>query len=257
MKSSKTILAPALLVLLLLLSMGTPDASGFMNDVRPSVKPLDLSAPPDDEDLVAAGQLGGPLHPTHELKSEKRKRKINASFGKAIQAWNKHEYPKAVGLFRRHVKDYPDSPWASEAILHAGCDATYNGRYTEAEEAFRWIISENQGKDHEGARSLLNKARLRLGTLKVYQNDLNGAEELFGELKQEGSRGIGRASTPCSTVGSRHWPFSCGHGEREPKRKSWKDCARKHSRATVCRPSSKSRHPMDISSPPFDCLQPT
>lgn len=82
---------------------------------------------------------------------------INLSFGKAIQEWNKHEYEKAVTMFRKHMEEYPDSPWVSEAILHIGCDAHYNGRYAEAEESFKWIPEENKFKDYEGAKRLKNK----------------------------------------------------------------------------------------------------
>jgi RHS repeat-associated protein len=136
---------------------------------------------------MAAGQLGGPLYPTHEIEDKEKEKKINFSFGEAIQEWNKHEYKKAVKLFRKHIEDYPDSPWASEAILHIGCDAQYNGRYTEAEESFKWILEKNKDKDYEGAKVLVSKAKLRLGVLKVYQNNFTEALNLFTELKQESS----------------------------------------------------------------------
>jgi hypothetical protein len=114
--------------------------------VLPSLKPLDLTRPPTNEEIMAAGQLGGQLYPTHEVEDKEKEKKINLSFGGAIDAWNRHEYKKAVTLFKKHLEDYPDSPWASEAVLHIGCDAQYNGRYTDAEESFRWIIEKNQGQ---------------------------------------------------------------------------------------------------------------
>lgn len=131
---------------------------------------------------MAAGQLGGDLCPTRELKDGDRDRAARWDFGHAIEAWNKHEYPKAVVMFRQHVKDFPDSPWAAEAELHVGCDATYNGRYTEAEAIFRKLVSEHQGKDHDGARMMLGKARQRLTLLKVEQNNLNEAGAWFTAL---------------------------------------------------------------------------
>ncbi|MBI5409777.1 MAG: hypothetical protein HZA14_10465 [Nitrospirae bacterium] len=82
-------------------------------------------------------------------------------------------------MFRKHREEYPDSPWSSEAVLHTGCDATYNGRYTEAEESFNWILEKNKDKDHEGAKILMNKAKTRLGILKVYQNNFKEAQRLF------------------------------------------------------------------------------
>ncbi len=193
-------------------------AASHISKVKHSVKPLDLSRTPTTEELMAAGQLGGQLYPTEDIEIENtplnplliegkvpsplagegkgegtsleklnRNKAINLSFGHAIQEWNKHNYKDGVKMFSKHVEDYPDSPWASEAILHTGCDATYNGRYTEAEESFNWILENNKGKDHEGAKILMNKAKTRLGILKVYQNNFKEAQRLFGELKRESS----------------------------------------------------------------------
>jgi len=157
------------------------------NVLATAVKPLDLSKSPTTKEIMAAGQLGGPIYPTHEIQDKNRREIINLSFGKAMQEWNRHEYEKAVQMFWDHVEEYPDSPWISEAILHIGCDAHYNGRYAQAEESFRWIIEENKDKDYEGAKKLLNKARLRLGVLKVDQYKFKEALELFRDLKREGS----------------------------------------------------------------------
>lgn len=156
-----------------------------IHKVKLSVKPLDLSKPPSTDEIMAAGQLGGQLYLTHEIHDKDKEKKINLSFGEAIQEWNKHNYKTGVRMFKKHVEDYPDSPWASEAVLHVGCDATYNGRYTEAEESFRWILEKNKDKDHEGAKLLMHKAKARLGILKVYQNNFKEAKQLFSDLKKE------------------------------------------------------------------------
>jgi RHS repeat-associated protein len=152
-----------------------------------SVNPLDLTRGPTTEEIMAAGQLGGQLYATREAGESAREKRINLSFGEAIEAWNNHEYKQAVKLFKKHMDDYPDSPWASEAVLHVGCDAQYNGRYTEAEKSFKWILEKNKDETYEGAKRLLNKARLRLGVLKVYQNNFKEAKEYFTILKKEGS----------------------------------------------------------------------
>jgi len=169
-------------------TIGNVGAESKIPAGRPSVKPLNLyNRIPTTEELMGAGQLGGRLHPTRELGNKKQKEQVNLSFGRAIQAWNRHEYKNAVKLFKEHVEQYPHSPWASEAALHIGCEAQYNGRYGEAEERFTWIIEKNRAKSHRGAKFLANKARLRLGVLRVYQNDFRGAKGLFRELKKEGS----------------------------------------------------------------------
>ncbi|MBI5117924.1 hypothetical protein HZA56_15725 [Candidatus Poribacteria bacterium] len=175
------------LVILAAVLTAPAHAAPAVPKVGPSVKPLDLSRPPAIEDLIAAGQLGGPLYPTHEMGDKQKEQEVNLSFGEAIQEWNKHEYKKATKLFKKHIEQYPDSPWASEAVLHMGCDAQYNGRYSEAEESFEWILVQNKGKDYEGARILRNKATLRLGVLKVYQNNFGRAQELFRDLKMQSS----------------------------------------------------------------------
>ncbi|HDH04974.1 MAG TPA: hypothetical protein ENH01_04575 [Nitrospirae bacterium] len=164
------------------------NAASGIKKVRHSVKPLDLSRPPTTEELMAAGQLGGQLYPTGDIEIEDKSiqnKAINLSFGRAIQEWNRHEYKKAVKMFKKHVKDYPDSPWADEALLHVGCDARYNGRYTEAEQMFSRIIENNKDKKHFGAKMLRNKARQRLGILKLLQSNFNEATSHFRKLKEE------------------------------------------------------------------------
>jgi len=153
--------------------------------VRLSLQALDLTRPPSTHELMAAGQLGGALYPTHDALNKTKTDRVNLSFGHAIQAWNDHEWETAATLFRRHVEEYPDSPWVSEAVLHLGCEARYNGRYGEAEELLGRVVALNRGNEHAGAKMLLNKARQRLAVLKVLQNNFRGALELFAELKQE------------------------------------------------------------------------
>lgn len=150
--------------------------------VKLSLKPLDLSKQISTEEIMSAGQLGGQLYPTHALKNAAREKEINNSFAAAIQEWNKHNYKHAVQLFKEHVKMYPDSQWEAEATLHCGCDAQYNGRYSEAEENFTSIRNNYKGKESEGAKKLVNKATLRLAVLKVAENNFDEAGKLFTEL---------------------------------------------------------------------------
>jgi len=150
-----------------------------------SVKGLDLSRAPTARELSAAGQLGGPLFATHELEDKARDEAARWAFGRAIEAWNRHEYPKAVNLFRNYLAEYPDSPWAGEAELHIGCDASYNGRASEAQAIFDRLIAKYQGQAHPGAQMLVNKARQRLASLMVERNDLDQARLEFRALRQE------------------------------------------------------------------------
>lgn len=125
------------------------------------------------------------MHPTSRLADSQRTEKINLDFGRAINAWNRHEWRDAVDMFRQHMKDYPDSPWAAEAELHVGCDATYHERYSEAEQCFQDIIAAQRNNADPGGKMLLNKARQRLALVRVAQNQPDAAAALFGELKVE------------------------------------------------------------------------
>ncbi|MBF0337730.1 MAG: hypothetical protein HQL05_07840 [Nitrospirae bacterium] len=155
-------------------------------DVVLSVKPLNLEIAPTTEDIMSAGQLGGQLYPTREVTDKQSEGQWNLSFATAIQQWNRHEYRDAVVLFKKHIGQYPDSPWVSEAVLHIGCDAHYNGRFNEAEGHFKWIIAHNQDSNYYGAKILKEKAILRLAALKISQNNIDDAITLFVDLQANG-----------------------------------------------------------------------
>uniref|UniRef100_UPI004056DD9B RHS repeat-associated core domain-containing protein n=1 Tax=Candidatus Electronema sp. TaxID=2698783 RepID=UPI004056DD9B len=193
-----------LLPLAALLS-STFSAASSLQSVPLTTKPLDLSRTPTTEELMAAGQLGGQLYPTADLpltaeelpKTQKitqaaaekqlaKNQAVNLSFGKAIQLWNQHEYKRAVILFKEHVQQYPDSPWAAESALHVGCDAIYNGRYQEADEQLNWIVGRFAKSSHAGAKQLVAKAKLRLANLKVLQNNFPEAAKHYSTLVKEG-----------------------------------------------------------------------
>jgi RHS repeat-associated protein len=153
--------------------------------VRSVVNPLDLSRPPTTTEIMAAGQLGGELHPTREFISKQEQEAVNRSFGEAIQAWNRHDYQAATALFEEHLAQHPESPWASEARLHCACYSLYHGRYSDAEASLAQIIEENSALDHPGAKSLLAKARLRLGNLRVAQGEIAASREVYRVLQAE------------------------------------------------------------------------
>ena len=145
-------------------------------DCEVDVRALDLTHVPTEKELRRAGGLGGALNPLgraepgelgfqldrllksanieNGLRGElpprhphfsalkrakeryERARAINMDFGQAIQQWNEHNYSQAAQMFKKHLKDYPNSPWAGEAALHLGCDAKYNGRFNEAQQIY-------------------------------------------------------------------------------------------------------------------------
>ena len=165
------------------LSVGT--ACLAEHSYRPSLGPLDTSRPPTEGELVAAGQLGGPLHPTRACEDTPLGRAMNLDFGQAIELWNAHDFTNAVALFRRHAARYPESPWRDEADLHCSCDAVYLGRWPEADTLLTGILERQAYATSEPNVMMRAKARLRLGTLRVAENDLAGASKLFTQLRKE------------------------------------------------------------------------
>jgi len=152
----------------------------------PIVLPLDLSRAPERDELIAAGQFGGPLTPVDD-KQATPDELTQRSFGEAIQAWNAHDYKKAAGLFKAHLEQFPHSPWVSEAELHLGCESRYQGRYTEAEQQYKSILERHSANKKDAAsRKMLNKATLRLGVLETLQNNHGKAAAYFKELHKNG-----------------------------------------------------------------------
>jgi RHS repeat-associated protein len=174
----------ALLPLTLYLSLMDAHAAGNFDrgSVKTSVKPLNLSRPPTTDEIIAAGQLGGALFPTSDIAAGSESAAINLSFGAAMEKWNRHEYRSAVQLLKQHINRFPQSPWVSEAVLHLGCDAQYNGRYVEAQRHFERVLKENEGNGHPGAKAMIDKAKLRLAVLKGFQNNLTESGKLFSDL---------------------------------------------------------------------------
>jgi RHS repeat-associated protein len=149
---------------------------------RVSLKRLDLSQAPSHEDLIRAGQLGGALSPTGpETASTAADRWL---FGRAIDAWNDHDYGRAKELFRQHLKDYPASPWAAEAELHLGCEARFSGRYGEADAAFRALVVAH-GSQTNAYGDVARKARVRLAMLDLMRGEFVTARDEWAEIIRE------------------------------------------------------------------------
>ena len=152
-----------------------------------SLRPLDLSRAPTEQELRMAGQLGSPLTPSRSADpakiadpgQRKQQENDNLLFGQAIQKWNQHKYPEAIGLFRQHRQQYPNSPWAGEAELHLGCAAQFSGSWAEAQFSFEWILGH-----HEAGTDIYQKAKLRRSVLYIDQGQLEEASTSFSEMLQ-------------------------------------------------------------------------
>jgi RHS repeat-associated protein len=143
----------------------------------------ELLASPSAEEILASGGFLS----THQVQDRDRESVINRSFLRAAQAWTARDYQDAKRMFREHVADHPDSPWAAEAYLHLGSDALNNMRFTEAEEAFSRVLEQNRKSGTETAKLLANRARVGLGNVKMSQHNLGEARTIFAELNRNGS----------------------------------------------------------------------
>jgi RHS repeat-associated protein len=150
-----------------------------------TLRNLDLSRVPGEQELRRAGQLGSPLTPTGpaEPKSiknstqRKRQEQDNLLFAKAMDLWNRHKYTEAVQLFKQHRAEFPESPWAAESELHMGCEAQFNGRWDEAEFNFEWIL-----KQAAKGTDMYQKAKLRRSVLAMEQGQVQMAIDSFKEM---------------------------------------------------------------------------
>ena len=148
------------------------------------------------EDVIASGQLGGPLFPTlpgntvlnskttHSSPKQSTASLLeqNLAFARAMNSWNAHDYDLAVDQMSEYVAQYPDGLWTGEAILHQGCEARFNGRYNEADALFNQVISLYGKSDFVGAKLVADKARSRQAVLEVMRNDPQSALGLFTKL---------------------------------------------------------------------------
>ena len=164
---------------------GTQTATPQRPPRKISLRALDLSRVPTEEELKMAGQLGSPLSPSTSAdpakiaNADQRKKQEadNLLFGKAIQNWNQHNYPEAITLFGQHRETYPESPWAGESELHLGCAAQFSGSWNEAKSHFEWILG-----NHEKGSDIYQKAKLRRSILHIDQGELAQATQSFTEM---------------------------------------------------------------------------
>ncbi len=139
-----------------------------------------LLIPTEKVDLDSDYGFLDQLNPLSTSDEEER-----VAFGQAIQNWNKHNYKKAYEAFDKFSKQYPQSPWKSEAVLHMGCEARFNGRYSEARTLFEQVISDNKNSKYLGAKKMFSKAQSRLAVLNVMENNPKKAKEGFKALNEQ------------------------------------------------------------------------
>jgi RHS repeat-associated protein len=150
-----------------------------------SLKALDLTRIPTENELKMAGQLGSPLSPSApadpakiaDPDQRKKQEDDNLLFGQAIQKWNQHDYSEAIKLFRQLREEHPDSPWAGEAELHCGCAAQFSGSWAEAQNSFEWILGR-----YEKGSDIYQKAKLRRSVLHIDQGQLDEGIGSFTQM---------------------------------------------------------------------------
>ena len=149
---------------------------------------LDLSRPPTEAELIAAGNLGEPLAPIRtaypkaigDPHTQKRQEADNLAFGTAVQAWNQHRYDEAFKLFTLHRRNFPASPWAAETKLHLARYSQDHSRPAAAGDLLEDILKsvpENSRPWH--------KARRDLAMLRLQQGDLSAAQRDFAAIHRD------------------------------------------------------------------------
>ncbi len=145
---------------------------------------LDLTRPPSQAELIAAGNLGKKLTPTRnaepanitDLKQRKQQEAENLAFGTAIQAWNEHRYSDSLKLLEDFLAANPESPWAAETMLHIGCFMQFNARFGEAAEWFdKAIAAAGDSKE------MFHKAKIRRSIINIDLGHLDEASKSLAE----------------------------------------------------------------------------
>ncbi|MEK6775683.1 MAG: cysteine peptidase family C39 domain-containing protein, partial [bacterium] len=125
--------------------------------------------------IIKLGKRGGDLSPV----STAFKDADNQSFIDAIDTWNAHNWKVGSEKFKKHLKDFPNSPWAGESELHIGCYLGYQTLYPEAKEQFSKIVSR-----YPGTR-ISHKALQRLAGVYYLEGDYQKALDTFKALRAE------------------------------------------------------------------------
>ena len=166
-----------------------------------SLKPLDLTRTPTHEELILSGQLGGNLAPTGPESLSSSDDRL--AFGRAMDAWNRHDYKRAKVLLKQHAQQFQNSPWKAEAELHLGCEARFNGRYAEAEDYFTGILAQYADKQGTQDGEVLHRAELRLAMLETMRGDFTAARQKWAAILRDDPDRARRDY-------ARHWLYRVG-----------------------------------------------
>ena len=197
-KHHLALFAVALVVLDALPAFGARDCATCK---QISLKPLDLTRTPTHEELILSGQLGGNLAPTGPESLSSSDDRL--AFGRAMDAWNRHDYKRAKVLLKQHAQQFQNSPWKAEAELHLGCEARFNGRYAEAEDYFTGILAQYADKQGTPDGEVLRRAELRLAMLETMRGDFTAAREKWAAILRDDPDRARRDY-------ARHWLYRVG-----------------------------------------------
>lgn len=155
----------------------------------PSYTPILNSIPEESqittERIRSAGQFGGPLVASYQRKedaSDHTVQREHLEFSKIINSWNNHDYKTAAQDFVAFTIKYPRSPWRQEALLHAGCEAYYNGNYSKARDFFEQVLQPEMNETTVEYQTLRAKAYARLSNVALAEGNLEQAEEYLQRL---------------------------------------------------------------------------
>lgn len=114
----------------------------------------------------------------------KRLEEINISFAKAINERRLRHFNETARLMNEHLKKYPDSPWAGEAMLHLAMDAMSNGRPGEAQQRLQTLLEVTKEDPKDPTWEIRRRAKGTWANLDVNLGQWNSAIPELQEIAQ-------------------------------------------------------------------------
>ncbi|HEX8550854.1 MAG TPA: RHS repeat-associated core domain-containing protein [Abditibacteriaceae bacterium] len=121
------------------------------------------------DDGIRAGAIGA-----QAIELQKRVQRLldsNLVFAKIMNEWNATQFDAAVTHFDEFFKEYPESPWAGEALLHIAEAASANGRYTEAQNIYEYILNGTSGAADGPTYEIHQKTKQAWAALDIASGD--------------------------------------------------------------------------------------
>ncbi len=149
-----------------------------------------LPTPEEAQELVNRGAAApGLVVAAKRLDEGKKKvrkaRKQNRDFALAMKEWNATDFKEAEKALRAYVKEFKDSPWTPEALIHLADLAKFNGQPNEAEEGYKKVLAMTSDDTSKLSYEAHLKAYERWADLYLLEGRLGEARLMLGNIVQD------------------------------------------------------------------------